>query len=228
MPFTQVYEDITPQCEVEANHLITIVGLETDSHVLRMRRRCLVCISESTLHYDLHNRRYVDKVSLKEMLQISYACNRRWCDSVADVPKLEFGERHLRIQFRCRACRGRATRHYDLVQRGFADVTGRIVPQFPNLWGPRNRCRYVGIRPCECRTECPRPEVRAVTQFHKLLDQPITPVRGIVSVVAEKCQALNERELTRCTDLLFGEKCSDIQRELFQGTYKETQGDAGG
>ena len=233
MPYTQVYEDITRKCG-NCGQTLVASEIKYGSLFLRSVLYCRTCNGCWTLDYLFRERCYVDKQLRADEVTwgISWACDCG-CEWLCHATRIEVSVRFLQISFRCYGCRGSVARYYDLERHGFADVTGRITPlAFPYSQLNHNRTRYVGVKECDGMENCPRGQVRSLSDLAKLTQSD--QIGGIVATVVENCPGMDAEQIAGCFGRLFGTAPVHIsertettdrrnaRRDLFQRLYKST------
>jgi hypothetical protein len=77
--------------------------------------------------------------------EISWFCENG-CQWTCYATQIQVSVRFLRLTFKCPTCLAGATRYYDLEERGFVDVTGRIASRARNKLSSKNYPDYLGVR----------------------------------------------------------------------------------
>jgi len=148
MPHIQCYEDLTMRCEYCSQTLFA-TEITVDANVqLHATLHCFTCRESAGIHhYDSIASLWVDGpvVTTEPIWAVSWACSHD-CQWLCRATRIEVSLQFFRISFQCFVCQGRAVRHYDLEEHGYADVNARIVPHRLNRYAPINYTRYAGAR----------------------------------------------------------------------------------
>ena len=131
------------------------------------------------------------------------------CGYFCDLVSVETSQGFLRLKYRCPSCGGKATRYYDLQDRGYVEAMG------VRCEGSRNERNFVGSQLCAGTMHCPRKEFKKFFRLGVELEDCIDEIAKMV------CPGLGERQLRRCFATLLDPNAHEPLRGRFLDVYNQ-------